>query len=414
MTIVEPIAILPSQLHISPKWGSTTKLVVALSLVAVGIFLLARFLDIVSPILLAFILAYLFYPIADAVRKYLRIPWRFSVTVVYLIVLLLLLGSLASGGLAIFTQVQHLIDVLQKNIATLPDFLNNLTAHAYKIGPFELDFRRLDVSAINQQIIGSIQPILTTASKNVLNIASSAATMVGWMFFILLLSYFMLAESNGLRLFYVSIPGYTDDFNRLGGELNRIWNAFLRNQLTIVLLTIAVYNILLAALGVNYFFGLSLLAGMARFIPYVGPLIAWTSYGLVAFFQGSTIFGLSPLWYVALVVGAAWFMDTIMDNVVVPRLMANALRVHPAAVMVSALVAFNLLGVVGMILAAPVLASFKLFLEYLFAKLFDQDPWANIDVRPAQPPVPAFIPQVQERYADLQKQIARMRSSAAK
>ena len=74
-----------------------------------------------------------------------------------------------------------------------------------------------------------------------------------------------------------------------------------------------------------------------------------------------------------------------MDNVVVPRLMSNALRVHPAAVMVSALVAFNLLGMIGVVLAAPVLATVQLLLDYLVAKLSDRNPWVNLS-REMNPP----------------------------
>jgi predicted PurR-regulated permease PerM len=121
--------------------------------------------------------------------------------------------------------------------------------------------------------------------------------------------------------------------------------------------------------------------------------VAWTSYGLVAFFQGTTLFGLSPFGYAALIVGVAWVTDLVLDNYVSPRLMANALRVHPAAVMISALVALNLLGVIGVILAAPVLATVKLFFDYIFAKMFDRDPWALMETIP--PPhvhLPVAVP----------------------
>jgi predicted PurR-regulated permease PerM len=194
----------------------------------------------------------------------------------------------------------------------------------------------------------------------------------------MLVSYFILAESGGFRLFSLTIPGYAEDVQRLGAQLSRIWDAFLRGQVLIVFMTIIFYTLFLGILGVKFYFGLALLAGLARFIPYVGPAITWITYGLVTFFQGTTAFGISPLAYSGLVVGIAWLMDVILDNYVTPNIMSNALRVHPAAVMVSALMAFNLLGVIGVILAAPVLATFKLILDYIFAKLFDRDPWEGI------------------------------------
>ena len=394
----------------SPRWGSTTKLIVGLSVVAISAFLLFRFLNIVGPLLLAFILAYLFYPLTDQLRRSLHISWRATATFIYIVLLILLLGSIAIGGLTVIEQLQNLIVFLQNAIKGLPSFITDVTSRPLMIGPFTLNLQLLDVNAVAQQILGVVQPLLSRAGSSVVSVATSAATFFGWMFFILLVSYFMLAESGGIpnRLFHLNLPGYDDDLQQLGRALNRIWNAFLRGQVTIVLLTILIYNILLGGLQVHYFFGLALLAGLARFIPYVGPFVAWTSYGLVAFFNGSTIFGLSPLGYAAVVVGVAWLTDLVLDNVVVPRLMSNALRVHPAAVMVSALIAFNLLGVIGVVLAAPVLATLKLFLDYFLAKLFDLDPWASMETIPAPTPLPSFLPRMRERYQQLRSKINRV------
>ena len=93
----------------------------------------------------------------------------------------------------------------------------------------------------------------------------------------------------------IHVPVYSDDLRKFGRYLGGIWNAFLRGQLTIILITICVYMVVLSVLGVHYAIGLALLAGLARFVPYVGPLVAWTSYGLVAFFQGIDIFWNSAL-----------------------------------------------------------------------------------------------------------------------
>lgn len=393
----------------SPRWGATTKLVIGLTLVAVSAFLVFRFLNIIGPLLLAFILAYLLYPLAARSAGVSRMPWRFIVTFLYLFLLIVLLGSIALGGFAVVEQLQSLIGFLTNAVQGFPAFITDIASHPVSIGPFVLDLSLLDANAVAQQVLNAVQPILTQAGSSVVSLASGTATVIGWVFFILLISYFILAESGGApnRLIKLTIPGHEDDVHRLSQELNRIWNAFLRGQVTIVLLTIAIYTILLGSYGLRFFFGLALLAGLARFIPYVGPFIAWTSYGLVAFFQGHTIFGLTPFGYVALVVGTAWVMDVFMDNFVSPRLMSNALRVHPAAVMVSAIVALNLLGVIGMVLAAPVLATVKLLVDYIFAKLFDQDPWANMETITAPSPLPPLIPLLQQRYSQLRERIGK-------
>lgn len=398
----------------SPRWSASTKLVVGLSLAAMFAFLLLRFLNIVGPLILAFILAYLFYPIADWSRRRLKIPWRAAVSILYLFLLLLVLGSMTIGGFTVVDQVQNLIRFITNAVQDLPKFLDEMAAQAIQIGPFTLDFSQIDVNDLASRILGVVQPLLTRAGTSVVSVASGAATLVGWIFFILLVSYFILAESGGFRLFSLSIPGYADDLQRLGQQLSLIWNAFLRGQITIVLMTVAIYTVMLGSLGVKFFFGLALLAGLARFIPYVGPFVTWTTYGLVAFFQGSTLFGIPPLGYVGLVVGLAWLMDIIMDNYVTPRLMSDALRVHPAAVMVSALVAFNLLGVIGVVLAAPVLATVKLILDYIFAKLFDRDPWEGMETIAPPSPFPLSMSQIRRKVRLFREKLSRTRPTGVK
>jgi predicted PurR-regulated permease PerM len=98
---------------------------------------------------------------------------------------------------------------------------------------------------------------------------------------------------------------------------------------------------------------------------------------LVAYFQVFKLFGMSPLVYTLVVVALAAFVDLIFDNLLSPRIMADALKVHPAGVLVMAIVAANLLGILGVIIAAPFLATLQLVSRYVFRKMFDQDPWPD-------------------------------------
>jgi predicted PurR-regulated permease PerM len=392
----------------SPRWNANTKLIVGLTLVAIISFLIFRFLNFIGPLLLAFILAYLFYPMAAFMNRRIGISWRITVSLLYLLLLVLLIGSITIGGFTVVEQVQNLIRFLSSAVAGLPAFFTSLTDQTISIGPFELKLEMLDLNAVSQQVLGVVQPLLTQAGTSVVSIASGAASFIGWMFFILLISYFILVESGGFRLISIKIPGYEDDTKRLGAQLVRIWDAFLRGQITIVLIAITSYIILLGMLGVKFYFGLALLAGIARFIPYIGAAVTWVSYGMVSYFQGTTILGLSPLAYSGLVVGLAWLVDVFMDNYVTPRLMSNALRVHPAAVLISALVAFNLLGVIGVVLAAPVLATLKLFLAYLVAKLPDRNPWIGMETIPPPQPLPAVVPGLQGRLNNVLKRVVNL------
>jgi predicted PurR-regulated permease PerM len=210
-------------------------------------------------------------------------------------------------------------------------------------------------------------------------LASATASTIAWGLFILVISYFVLADAGKVPsvLDYINIPGYSYDIQRMSTALGRIWNAFLRGQLTIVIMVILSYTILLSILGVRFAFAIAILAGLARFVPYVGPLITYIVLGMVTLFQGGNYFNLVPIYYTILTIGLSILVDQIYDNLVSPRIMGKSLGVHPAAVLVVAIIAANLIGIIGLVLAAPALASVNLIGRYTVNKMFDRDPWVD-------------------------------------
>jgi predicted PurR-regulated permease PerM len=374
----------------SPRWGSTTKLIVGLVIVGIIAFLIYRFASLIPPLLMIFIFAYLFHPMAALIANGLRISWKAAVNILYLIIFFILFGLLTVGGIGLVQQVQSLISQVQTIIANLPAFLEGLSGQVFKIGPFVIDMSTVEIQGLTQQLLSFVQPLLGRTGNLVGALASGAAEVFGWTFFILIVSYFVMSESNGLRsnLIKIDLPGYSEDFDKLGTELSRIWNAFLRGQIFIFMLTVVVYVFLLSILGVKFALGLALMAGLAKFLPYIGPAITWVVMALVTFFQASKPFNFEdrPLIYMLIVVGVSLIVDQIIDSLITPRILARTLKVHPAAVLVTALVAANLLGILGVVIAAPSLASFTLLGRYTIRKMFDQNPFPAWDTAP-QPPV---------------------------
>lgn len=379
------------------------KLVVALTFAAILMALLIQFKNFVGPMIGAFVLAYLVNPLADRVHRNTNLPWRLVVTILYFLIVVSLLGLLAWGGVTLIEQIQSLINFLQNAVNDVPGLLLNLSSHPFVFGPLVLDFTKLDLASLSNEILSVVQPLLSRLGTLVGSFASSAVTTLGWISFIVLISYFILSETGGQsrKLIGLHIPGYEEDLDRMGYELGRIWNAFLRGQFIIIGMTVSLYTMMFGLLGVHYYFGLALVAGMARFIPYIGPLIAWTTYGLVSYFQGVSLFGMPQLTYALMVVGIAWVTDNIIDSLVTPRIMADALSIHPAAVLVGALIGINLLGFVGVLLAAPVLASLKLITSYIIRKLSDLDPWANM--KAASPGIQPL--RILERFRAVSEQV---------
>lgn len=361
----------------SPRWGSMTKMVVALTFIAILAWVFSRFQSIIPPLMMAFILSYLLYPVARFLDQTLHFSWRAAVGLIFVLLVILLLGLLTVGGLGLVQQIQSLIRLVQNSLGELPQLIGNVADWLDTRSPIPVDISSFDVNALTDQLLSVVQPLLGQTGQLLGTVASGAAQVFGWAAFILLVAFFIMSESGGLRgsIFKLNVPGYNEDISRLGSELSRIWNAFLRGQIIIFFLTVIVYTIMLSALGLRYAIGLAFLAGLSRFLPYIGPAINWVILVLVAYFQPFKLFGMEPLSYTLLVVGLALIIDQIFDNLVSPRIMADALRVHPAGVLVMAIVSANLLGILGVVIAAPFLATLQLFGRYVLRKMFDQDPW---------------------------------------
>ncbi len=379
----------------SPKWGSSTKMIVGLSIVAILAALLVKFRNLIGPLILAFMLSYILYPITAWLSKVIKIPWRTAVTLIYLILFIILVSLFTLSGLAVVQQFQSLIAFIQNNVKNLPDIVAQLSQRSYDLGPFHFSLANYDLATLTNQLLSALQPLLGKAGSLISSIATSAAVTIGWSLFVLVISYFLLADAGRVsgELVHIEVPGYQADLQRLSKELRNIWNAFLRGQLLIIGLVILVYSVLMAVLGVRFAIGIAVLAGFARLIPYIGPAVLWVTTILVTYFQGWNYFGLSPLQYALLVVALAFITDQIFDNIIAPRFMGQALGVHPAAVLIAAVIAANLIGLIGLILAAPTVATLKLFSSYVTRKMFDLDPWQAIESS-IPTPKPTFRDQI--------------------
>ena len=249
----------------SPRWSSTAKLVVGLTIAGLGAALIFRFQNILAPLLFSFILAYLFHPIASFFNRRLKIPWRLISTIIFILLFATVIALLTWGGISIFDQVQNLINYLQGVVGDFPTFIADMTAEPLKIGPWEIDLSSYQASDLTTQFQGLINSALSQIGTILGSIASGVGSTITWTVFILIIAYFIMSESNGVRasMIKLTLPKYQEDITRLGNQLSHIWNAFLRGQFTpmeqlaanegAVLLRKPVHEF--SCLGVGYFPG---------------------------------------------------------------------------------------------------------------------------------------------------------------
>ncbi len=361
------------------------KTVVGLTIVAIFGALLVWLRQIIGPLILTFVLAYLLYPLVKRLSERAKISWRAATNLIYLIVVIVVVGVLTLTGLAIVQQVQSLLTFIQRFITDLPEIVSNLSAQVYEIGPFTINFGQLlDLQTLTNEVLSVVQSLLGQVGSIIRSFAGGAVGIFGWGLFVLLISYFLLAEAGRIpgQLIRIDVPGYEYDFQRLGYELRLIWNAFLRGQLTIILLVIVTYSVLLNILGLRFAIGIAIMAGLARFVPYVGPAITLIVTALVAFFQPSNYFGLQPGYYALLVIILMLITDQIYDNIISPRIFGHSLNVHPAAILITALILARFIGAIGLVLAAPAVATLSLVGRYVFRKMFDLEPFPEPVIQP--------------------------------
>ena len=370
----------------SPSWSTNTKLVIGLTLVAIFAGAFIYFRSIVSMMILAFIITYLFQPVVIWLTDKTRLSWRLSASMVFIVIFILLLGLLTGAGLAIAQQLIGLVRLLQDVAENLPGIAEDLSQYLEQyptLGEY------INLNDLANRLLETLQPLLGQAGSIVGSVATGAAISIGRIFFVVFVAYFILAESQSVAEISIDqIPEYSYDIRRMSRQLRIIWDSFFRGQIIIFMMVFVVYIVVLSALGVRYSIAIAAMTGLAVFIPYVGLWITNIIMVLVTLLQPFNFFGLQPWQYAAMVLAIALVINFIFDNYISPRFLGRTLDIHPAAVIVSALFMASLLGIVGIFLAAPVVATIKLLGIYVFRKMFDLDPWPEpeVDSKPIEYP----------------------------
>ena len=370
----------PPETASGPRWSGTTKLVVSLALIAVLLLLLVEFRSYFGLILASFAVTILLWPIVKWFNQRLKISWRLSTVIVYVVVAVVLIGFITWGGLALFAQLQNLITLLSSSLSNFIENLSQWSNQEIILGPLSFTVPELTTKYLGDLLISRVQPILESAGSLIALAVSGGANLIFRMLMMYLIAFFVTSESGSTNSKPSPIfKDYERDIQQMKAEFSRIWSAFWRGELLVVFIAFVVYVIFLSILQMPFSLGIAIIVALGRFIPYLGAWIGWITMGIVGLIIRPTPFGLLPAAYTLIIIAIALVIDNIIDNIIRPKVMGDTLRVHPAAVLITALVGLQLFGLLGIMLAAPVFASAKLLFHYILSKLTDQDPWHGID-----------------------------------
>ena len=400
----------------SPPWGRTTKTIV----VVIALLLLAlvtwRFSALIQQVVMAGVLAYLLNPLIMFVNKNTGFKRGTLVVLTYFAFIILVIGAFTALGVAAYAQINNLLNQLPELIADVVNLIQAWAPDAemtFEFGPFEFTPSTFDWNAVRRQLLGMVEPVLSRGGQYAGQIAGATMRIVGNFLFIWVVSIYLALEIPGIRDYVAAAaqrPGYRQDAERLMAEFSRVWSAYLRGQIMLGLIIGFTVGFSLRVLGVQNALALGILSGLLEFVPVVGPIIGSGAAVIVAFFQPQNYLGLSSVEYAFAVFLVMFIIQQLENNLLVPYIVGEALDLHPLVVIVGVFMGATLAGILGAILAAPVLASLKLLGNYAWRKLFDLPPFED-DVSEPRSSSP-FQRRLQELWGRLRRRAERSQEEA--
>jgi predicted PurR-regulated permease PerM len=194
--------------------------------------------------------------------------------------------------------------------------------------------------------------------------------------FLLLLSLQITIGGGVVRKGLVDIlpSPFKDEINRLLDGIIFIWRSFLSGQVRLMFAMGFATWLLNVLLGTPQPLFLGILAGFLELIPNIGPIIAWIPAAIFALIFGSTRFVEMDPFVFALIVSAGYLLLSALENqLLVPRIMGSAVDLPPLVVLIGVIVGGSTLGIAGIFLAVPVMATGKEVFLYLYGKVLETE-----------------------------------------
>lgn len=321
------------------------------ALVVIIVLLLVNHLSsVLLPFFVAWLLAYLVYPVVKFVQYRMHVPTRVLSIIVTLVFLVAVIGGVFYLIIPpMIAQFDKFGDVLSNylhektHIANFPVAIQQwMEENKDGIKDF---FTQEDVVAAVKNAMPKVFTVIGQTASVLLSIAASLITLL-YLFFILL-DYEKLA-SGFIKIF----PKKSRPFwHELMGDVEREMNNYIRGQSLVALCIAVLFSIGFTIIDFPMAIGLGILVGILSLIPYVHGLAFIPMLFLSLLKSADTG---QNFWVIFASATAVFIVvQAITDMVLTPKIMGKAMSLNPAVILLSLSVWGALLGFIGLIIALP-------------------------------------------------------------
>ncbi len=311
-------------------------LLIALLIIAVSIYLIqifsqvvGAFSDVIVVIFVAWIVSFILEPVVENLTNATRIPKVISAFIVYALCFALLALAVTLFIPAVSKQIQVLGDNLPNYVASSPVFIHKMMDGAYN------------------------------SLENSLLLLPSVATFLLSLFIILVISFYLVIDKDHIQKeMFKLIPRRWHHHVLFTQQLiESTFGSFMRVQLITGIIAGVFTWALLQVIGNQFALSTALISGLLTIIPFAGPILGIIPPVAITFFE-------NPAQGV-LVFVVILMMQQILFNVISPKLLGNALKLHPIVVILSFIIGYKLFGPLGAVFGVPILGVLVVALHRL-------------------------------------------------
>ncbi len=353
-----------SQWSTSARYFTLTLIIVFLVVVGYAIRELLRML------VAAGLIAYLLYPFVSLLQQHFKFNRKLASNIVYFVSLALMIALPAVLVPILSHQTSEITYDLQQTLAQ---------AQQYLAKPIYIGGIALDLSTVISQLKDSVSTLFSPVSQNALVLIRNTSRGTLWALVILVSTYFFMTEWENIRegMIRIAPEAYRLDCRKLYYRIKQVWMAYLRGQLTLMIIVAITFIIIWTIIGLPGSLYLGLLAGLFSIVPDVGPFAATVLALAVALLEGSTWLPINNFLFGLLVVGLYAVLINVKSIWLRPYILGRSVHMQEAVVFVAIIAALIFTGILGAFIIVPVLASLGVIWNYLHARILGLPPFRD-------------------------------------